>query len=95
MAHRAHAPWRKAVLIPFWAIQMFFMLIMIILLGLATGVLVKYQNDGDSEFDGVSDDAVNKVTKMYNSLLTSPVGSRLTFLLSEKSQSGLPYWQYA
>jgi hypothetical protein len=69
--------------------------VMIALLGIAAGILVNYEEDGNSELDGVSDDAVNKVTKMYTSLLTSTVRSRLTLLVPEKSQSGLPCWHYA
>lgn len=56
----AHSPWRKAVLIPFWTIQLFFMLVFIALLGLALHVLVTYDNNNDenwddSRFDGISD----------------------------------------
>lgn len=54
-----HSPWRKSVLIPFWTVQLFFMLVFIALLGLALGVLVTYDsNDEDwdnSRFDNIPD----------------------------------------
>ena len=75
MASRhAHAPWRKAVLIPFWTIQMFFMLVFIGLLAVAAGVLVSWEKNDDEyeeELNGVSDDAINKASRMYV-LLNSP-----------------------
>jgi hypothetical protein len=60
-----HAPWRKAVLVPFWIVQMLFMIIFIGLLGLALGVLVRYDDDedyyysGNDEFEDISDHAVH------------------------------------
>ncbi|KAF4632775.1 hypothetical protein G7Y89_g5340 [Cudoniella acicularis] len=59
-----HAPWRKAVLIPFWILQLLFMLIMIALLGLSIGLLVTWEKDNDSDsdltYDGLTEDAVEK-----------------------------------
>ena len=50
-----HSPWRKSVLVPFWTVQLLFMLVFIALLGLALGVLVTYDNNDedwdDSRFD--------------------------------------------
>jgi hypothetical protein len=78
MASRhAHAPWRKAMLIPFWTLQMFFMLVMIALLALAVGILVSWKNNDDPADEwnrlqpGVSDNAINKASHMYL-LLNSP-----------------------
>ena len=54
-----HSPWRKSVLVPFWTVQLFFMLVFIVLLGLSLGVLVTYDNNdedwNDSRFDNIPD----------------------------------------
>ena len=39
-----HAPWRKAILIPCWCIQLFFVTIFIVVLGLGLDILVSYND---------------------------------------------------
>ena len=56
---RKHSPWRKSVLIPFWCIQIFFMLLFIALLGLALGVLDTYENNNDEDWDNTQFDNVS------------------------------------
>lgn len=54
-----HSPWRKSMLIPFWCIQIFFMLAFIALLGLAFGILATYDNNNEdwdnTQFNNVND----------------------------------------
>jgi len=35
-----HAPWRKSVLIPAWIVQLFFEFWMVVIMGLALGVVI-------------------------------------------------------
>ncbi len=58
-ANHSHAPWRKAVLVLFWVVQLLLELVMIALLALAVGVLVTYSDDYDY------DDNVERAGKMY------------------------------
>lgn len=72
-ADHSHAPWRKAILIPFWVVQLALELLMIALLALAVGVLVRW-DDNDSFNDSYYypsgdredlDDAVDRASKVY------------------------------
>lgn len=47
------------MLIPFWCIQIFFMLIFIALLGLAEDLLISYDNNNDEDWDDTKFDNVN------------------------------------
>ncbi|TVY36557.1 hypothetical protein LSUB1_G005831 [Lachnellula subtilissima] len=60
VSQHAHAPWRKTVLIPFWTIQMGFMLAFIALLAVAAGVLVvwKQTDNMDDDLDEVPDHTI-------------------------------------
>jgi hypothetical protein len=60
-----HAPWRKAVLIPFWCIQLFFELLDIIVLGLAVGVVNEWHNEYDDDNGVIVTDTVDTAYKMY------------------------------
>ena len=65
-----YPPWRRAILVPFWTLQLLFMLIMIALLAFAVGILMKYDNNTDyglGSYDGAVDQAVD-ASKMYASL---------------------------
>ncbi|KAN0110570.1 hypothetical protein V8E51_006957 [Hyaloscypha variabilis] len=53
-SYHSHAPWRKAILIPFWTLQLGFELLMIAVVALAAGYLSTYV-DG-SDYDQVVDD---------------------------------------
>ncbi|KAH8667400.1 hypothetical protein BGZ60DRAFT_431641 [Tricladium varicosporioides] len=59
-ARHSHAPWRKAILIPCWCIQLFFMLAMIALLGLSIGVIVSWQKSYNN--NGYDADDLKKAT---------------------------------
>ncbi|TVY21591.1 hypothetical protein LARI1_G000159 [Lachnellula arida] len=65
-SQHAHAPWRKTVLIPFWTIQLGFMLAFIGLLAVATGVLAAWkQTDNMGDFlDEESDNAVTVASQI-------------------------------
>jgi len=69
-----HSPWRKSVLIPFWTLQLFFMLVMIALLALSIGVLVSVNTDNYDfgEYDGDVDHVVNVATRMCVSPVDFP-----------------------
>lgn len=41
---RNHAPWRKLILVPFWIVQMLFLVTMVGLLSLSLGVLAASLN---------------------------------------------------
>lgn len=56
-SYHSHAPWRKAILIPFWTLQLGFELLMIGLLALSVGYLSNYVND--SSYSEVVDDDGN------------------------------------
>lgn len=65
-ANHSHAPWRKAILIPFWVVQLGLELIMIALLALAVGVLVHYDNNNDYDYyNSVDENDVERAGKMY------------------------------
>ncbi|CZR58459.1 uncharacterized protein PAC_08351 [Phialocephala subalpina] len=52
-SYHAHAPWRKAVLIPFWTIQLLLELLDLALLALAVGVIVTWvKNKDECSSDG-------------------------------------------
>jgi hypothetical protein len=53
-SYHSHAPWRKAILIPFWTLQLGFEFLMIAVVALAAGYLSTYV-DG-SDYDQVVDD---------------------------------------
>jgi hypothetical protein len=53
-SYHSHAPWRKAILIPFWTLQLGFELLMIGLLALSVGYLSNYVDD--SSYSEVVDD---------------------------------------
>lgn len=66
-AHK-YPPWKRAILVPFWTLQILFMLIIIGLLALAVGVLLQYDENEDyglGSSDSAVDAAVNTSTKMY------------------------------
>lgn len=52
-SYHAHAPWRKAVLIPFWTIQLLLELVDLALLALAVGVIVTWEHNNDNCGDGI------------------------------------------
>lgn len=67
-SYHAHAPWRKAILIPFWTIQLLIGLLDLALLGLAVGIIVTWENDNDNCGDGIDcnfSDNVSTEAKMY------------------------------
>lgn len=52
-SYHAHAPWRKAVLVPFWTIQLLLELLDLALLALAVGVIVTWvKNKDECSIDG-------------------------------------------
>lgn len=60
-------PWRRAILVPFWTLQLALMLGIIALLALATGVLAtQYDKNKDYGFanDAEVDAAVDAATKV-------------------------------
>ncbi len=44
-SYHAHAPWRKAILIPFWTLQLGFEILMIGLVAIAAGYLSHYVDE--------------------------------------------------
>ena len=52
--YHSHAPWRKAICIPFWTLQLGFELLMIAVIALAAGYLSTYVDS--SGYDEVVDD---------------------------------------
>lgn len=52
-SYHAHAPWRKAVLIPFWTIQLLLELLYLALLALAVGSIVTWEHNNDNCGDGI------------------------------------------
>jgi hypothetical protein len=78
-----HSPWRKSVLIPFWTLQLFFMLVMIALLALSIGVLVSVNTDNYDfgEYDGDVDHVVNVATRMCVSPVDFPLPDLNWFLV--------------
>lgn len=66
-SHHKYAPWRRAILVPFWVLQILLMLAISALLGLAIGVLNQYDANEDYGFgtqDAAVDRAVAVSTKM-------------------------------
>ena len=67
----AYAPWRRALLVPFWFIQLLLEVIMIILLALSAGSLANPENKNDVvEPDGLGDtnlnnNAINIAQRVY------------------------------
>jgi hypothetical protein len=58
-----HAPWRKSVLVPFWALQLLLELLLIGVLGLAEGVLVNY-DDFNNNDEIIDENTINHATHM-------------------------------
>ena len=54
------------MLIPFWCIQIFFMLVFIALLGLAFGLLINYENDNNVDWDYTQFDNGNDPEHVVN-----------------------------
>lgn len=54
-SYHSHAPWRKAILIPFWTLQLGFELLIIGLIALAAGFLNRYFDDTSYIEDGEGD----------------------------------------
>lgn len=67
-SYHGHAPWRKAVLVPFWTIQLLVGLLDLALLGLAVGIIVRWEHGNgncDNDFNCNFDDNVSTEAKMY------------------------------
>jgi hypothetical protein len=65
-----HAPWRKAILIPFWVVQSCALLGMIGILSLSLGVLASWDDDKlndalDDQVNNINIGDARKATKMY------------------------------
>lgn len=80
----AHAPWRKAVLIPFWTIQLLIGLLDLAILALAVGVIVNWSNNNGDNLDW-SD--VSTEAKMYV-LSSDPIWISANYICS----SIVPIW---
>jgi hypothetical protein len=70
-SYHSHAPWRKAVLIPFWILQICFEVVMIGVIAVAAGYLSRYESSPSDiiEVDGsyyeVDDQALNVTEHRY------------------------------
>ncbi|TVY43701.1 hypothetical protein LOCC1_G004781 [Lachnellula occidentalis] len=84
-SQHAHAPWRKTVLVPFWTIQLGFMLAFIALLAVAVRVLGvwKQTDNTDDYLDGVSDHAVTVTSHIVIPIYFSVCGVCLILTITE------------
>jgi hypothetical protein len=88
-SYHAHAPWRKAVLIPFWTIQLLVGLLDLALLGLAVGIIVNWEHNNDDcadTFDCNYNDNVSTEAKMYVHLPVYPLAP------ANECDSVVPIW---
>jgi hypothetical protein len=69
----SHAPWRKVILIPFWALQLGFELFMIILLLLPVNCLSR-KVDEDRNIYGADTYALSNAEHMYPIFSNPPLG---------------------
>lgn len=87
----AHAPWRKAVLIPFWTIQLLVGLLDLALLGLSVGIIVTWEHNNDNCGDGIdcnfNDTDVSTEAKMY-----VPIGLHFLLIPANARNSIVPIW---
>jgi hypothetical protein len=60
----SHAPWRKAILIPFWVLQLGFELFMIVLLVLSVNCLSRKVDEGGNIY-GADTHALSNAEHMY------------------------------
>jgi len=70
-SRHSHAPWRKWVLIPFWIIQLFFGLLMIVVLALALGVVnSSWAGKKIDDYDGEVRKASKVVSGVYIGIIS-------------------------
>jgi hypothetical protein len=92
-SYHSHAPWRKAILIPFWTLQLGFELLLIGVVAVAAGYLSHYEDDSSYVVDEngtiyqVDNHALN-ITEHRYGILKASFKMLANFLITESFQFG-------